>query len=176
MKQIKNRILYMAAAGLAILMVCLPQAVMAQEGTQGDELHVIQAEKLEIQLGPDWSGVQFQLKTDAGLYPGTITVGEDGVLRTELGGSKNYILTCLDSPVEAPALAQVPATTEESPKVGSRAAEAEAERPRTLAGIPVPHIILFSGGMLLAIGCLVAMHVLKKSRESEEDYEDEEDE
>ena len=65
------------------------------QGTDGTEIQVMEAERLEVQLGKEWASRGFQLKTDAGLYPGTITVGDDGVLRTELGGSKHYILTCM---------------------------------------------------------------------------------
>lgn len=50
---------------------CLPVQVSAEtpQGTNGDELQVMKAEQLEIQLGADWAGVEFQLKTDAGVYP-----------------------------------------------------------------------------------------------------------
>ena len=65
-----------------LCLLCFPVQVMAetQQGTNGDELQLMEAEKLEIQLGTDWAGVEFQLKTDAGLYPGTVVVGQDGVL------------------------------------------------------------------------------------------------
>ena len=63
--------------------------------TDGTELNLLEPSKLEIQLGNDWSGVQFQLKTDVGVYPEEIEVGEDGVLRLEIGGSSTYVLTCL---------------------------------------------------------------------------------
>ncbi len=45
------------------------------------------------------------------MYPGTIALGEDGVLGMELGGSKSYVLTCMNSSVSAPEAAQAPATT-----------------------------------------------------------------
>ena len=63
------------------------------QGTNGTELQVAQPEQLEIQLGAEWAGVEFQMKTDAGLYPDMIFVGQDGVLRLEIGGSKSYVLT-----------------------------------------------------------------------------------
>lgn len=37
--------------------------------TDGTELQVIKAETLEVQLGEEWAGVQFQLMTDAGILP-----------------------------------------------------------------------------------------------------------
>lgn len=89
-KTIKSILLVVAM----LCVLCFPVQVMAetQQGTNGDELQLMEAQKLEIQLGAEWAGVEFQLKTDAGLYPGTVKVGQDGVLRMEIGGSKSYIL------------------------------------------------------------------------------------
>ena len=77
---------------LCILCIPVTPVYAAQQGTDGSELQVVKAEQLEIQLGTSWSGVEFQLKTDAGVYPGTVKVGTDGVLRLEIGGSSQYIL------------------------------------------------------------------------------------
>ena len=63
---------------------------MAHADTDGTEIQVVQPERLEIQLGTAWAGVEFQLRTDSGLYPDPIPVGEDGVLRLEIGGSSSY--------------------------------------------------------------------------------------
>lgn len=81
---------------IIMLLLLLPQTAYAADGTDGTEMQVLQPQQLEIQLGSNWAGVEFQLKTDAGLYPGTISVGEDGVLRLEIGGSSTYTLTCLN--------------------------------------------------------------------------------
>ncbi len=54
---------------LCILCVPVTPVYAAQQGTDGSELQVVKAEQLEIQLGTSWSGVEFQLKTDAGVYP-----------------------------------------------------------------------------------------------------------
>ena len=77
------------------LTVMIGNGISVSAENQGTEIQVMEAEQLEMQLGKEWAGKEFQLKTDADLYPGTITVGEDGVLRTELGGSTRYILTCM---------------------------------------------------------------------------------
>lgn len=87
---------------LCILCVPVTPVYAAQQGTDGSELQVVKAEQLEIQLGTSWSGVEFQLKTDAGVYPGTVKVGTDGVLRLEIGGSSQYILTCMNSSTSIP--------------------------------------------------------------------------
>ena len=87
---------------LCILCVPVTPVYAVQQGTDGSELQVVKAEQLEIQLGTAWSGVEFQLKTDAGVYPGAVKVGTDGVLRLEIGGSSRYILTCMNSSTSIP--------------------------------------------------------------------------
>ena len=62
---------------------------------------MIQPQNLEIQLGEAWAGVEFELKTDAGMYPGVIIVGEDGVLRLEIGGSENYTQTMMATSIQS---------------------------------------------------------------------------
>lgn len=126
---------------MALTMIfCFQAPVYAAEGTDGTEMQVLEAEQLEIQLGADWAGVEFELKTDAGMYPGTIAVGEDGVLRLEIGGSSSYILTCLNSNVAVPEPAQASATDEvqsdgqtEMETAGQDAAgEADSDQPEDL--------------------------------------------
>ena len=165
-------LLFMVVTILALMM---PQTVFATGGTDGTELQVAEPASLEIQLGAEWAGVEFELKTDAGMYPGDVVVGDDGVLRLEIGGSKSYILTCMNSSTSLPEpedtadstdRTQAPATTEQSPESNEKAE----------SGIPTLHIILFAGGMVIAIGTLIVMQILKKKRENEapDDEEDEE--
>ena len=194
--------------GLALMlalacMIC-SFVVPVYADTDGTEIQVVQAENLEIQLGTAWAGVEFQLKTDAGVYPGTISVGEDGILRLEIGGSNSYVLSCMNSTVTVPNPDEitsvdesqpadpVPETTPDTSAQPSGAEEPIAEasvdeispdeiepqtdeegRP-TLAGIPVMHIVLFGGGLLLAVGGLVAMKIVSRRKE-ENTYEDDED-
>ena len=61
--------------------------------TDGSEIQVVSPSYLEVQLGPAFAGTEFQFRTDTGIYPGLIQVGEDGVLRLEIGGSSHYILS-----------------------------------------------------------------------------------
>lgn len=170
-----------------VCILCFPVQVSAepQQGTDGDELQLMEAEKLEIQLGTEWAGVEFQLKTDAGMYPGNVVVGEDGVLRMEIGGSKTYILSCLNSTVEIPEPTQAPATTEpeaESAEDKTVTDETQTETEAkteigedTIAGIPILHIALFGGGLILAVTSLIVMHVVKRRREDEPAYDDDDE-
>lgn len=74
----KTKIMKCLALVLAMTCIlCFPTpASAAAQGTDGTELEVVQPEQLEIQLGESWAGVAFELKTDAGMYPGVILVGE----------------------------------------------------------------------------------------------------
>lgn len=173
-KTIKSILLCVAM----LCILCFPVQVLAetQQGTTSDELQLMEAEKLEIQLGTEWASVEFQLKTDAGLYPGTVKVGQDGVLRMEIGGSKSYILTCMNSAVKVPEVTQAPATTETDSEQNNSETDSAEEGSATVAGIPVLHIVLFAGGMVVAIGALIAMHVVKRRRENEPVYDEDDDE
>ena len=170
---------------LCILCVPITPVYAVQQGTDGSELQVVKAEQLEIQLGTAWSGVEFQLKTDAGVYPGAVKVGTDGVLRLEIGGSSRYILTCMNSSTSIPEpedtadstdQTQAPATTETDSEQNNSETDSAEEGSATVAGIPVLHIVLFAGGMVVAIGALIAMHVVKRRRENEPVYDEDDDE
>ncbi len=189
----KTKILKCVALVLAMAcLFCFPVSVSAtSQGTNGDELEIMQPETLEIQLGETWAGVEFELKTDAGMYPSTIPVGADGVLRMEIGGSQSYILTCMNSTIEAPAPGEtVPESTdaaetqtpaennETDPSAPTKeSGEATATEPfdtNTIAGIPVKNLAMFGGGLLLAIGALVGMSIWGKKKERPEIDEDDE--
>lgn len=92
----------------SILLFALAVPAFARDYTDGSELQIATPEQLEIQLGPEWARVEFRLKTDSGMYPGTIPVGDDGVLRLEIGGSSSYQLSCIGSAVPAPTPESLP--------------------------------------------------------------------
>lgn len=190
-----------SACCAVLCVVCLCSAPVYAD-TDGTELQVAEKSVLEIQLGSNWSGVEFQLKTDVGMYPGIIPVGEDGVLRLEIGGSNTYTLSCLNSSVaipednrksaasevpvtEAPDEAAVPDTESERlnqeqmvPSKSETPSEPNAASENIIAGIPLKHIILFGGGLVLAVGGLIAIRIVSKHRGEgrRDDYDDEYDE
>ena len=195
----KNILKCMALVLSLVCILCFPVPASAtSQGTDGTELEVIQPQNLEIQLGESWAGVEFELKTDAGMYPGVIIVGEDGVLRLEIGGSENYILSCVNSSVEIPIPGEtLPATEDTVPanESGTEAVEEldptadptegtapdqtepASEDDGTVAGIPIAHIALFGGGLVIAVGGLIGIHFYQKKRESNRtDDDDENDE
>lgn len=177
----------------SILLFALSVPALARDYTDGSELQVATPEQLEVQLGTAWAGVEFRLKTDSGMYPGTIPVGDDGVLRLEIGGSSSYQLSCIGSAVPAPTPEPAPeplpspapsdkpnptptlaAEKSASPQATITVSEVEPVDPEfTLADIPVWQLGLFGGGLVVAIGVLIVLAVLKKRRGDDSDGDDE---
>ncbi len=129
------------------------------------------------------------------------------MLRTELGGSTRYILTCM--------LTENPNDTEQALATGNDLLKDTADAPeqegemesqfgenasdetgdgvqqtasadastgsavkgegteKTVAGIPIKHLVLFSVGMVAAVGGLIAIHILQKRREEQDEYDEE---
>ena len=109
---------------------------------------------------------------------------------TSTPGSRDT-LSCIGSPIpaptpqavsesstlEVPSSAADPAETSSEPTI---AAEAETSRPAednktTVAGIPVLHLCVFAGGMVLAIACLVAMTMRGRLKNQPDEDEDDEE-
>ena len=190
----KAKIWKSVALVLALMCIlCFPIGVSAaSQGTNGDEMQVATPEKLEIHLGQEWAGVTFELTTDYGKYPDPIPVGEDGVLRLEIGGSSSYVLSCLSSEAEAPAPGET-APSENAPSESAPAEDATVskdelediedvtpteptEEDGKVAGIPVSHIIMFGGGLLVAVGALIGINYFQKRRANASNEYDENDE
>lgn len=196
---------FMKAMSLLLALICIigvpVQASAASQGTEGTELEVVQPQQLVIQLGESWSGVEFELRTDAGQYPDTIPVGEDGILKLEIGGSETYTLTCLNSHVEIPVPEDVAAeesTASEETGEGTESTDAATESatepsdaaettenaqateptadegPAMVGDVPVTHIIIFVGGLVLAIALLLFMQRNQKNQQSADADEDDE--
>ena len=184
-------------AALACILFVPVQASATAQGTNGTELEVVQPQNLVVQLGEAWSGVEFQLRTDAGKYPDPIPVGEDGMLRLEIGGSENYTLTCLNSRVAIPApedalAADESAATGEAsestvgetdsdvdatvdPSSATEAADSDTDEETARTGeIPVTHIVILVGGLVIAIVILLLIQHGQKNREgfNQEDDDD----
>ncbi len=165
-----------------LLASCLVFPASAKEGTEGDELQVLQPEQLEIQLGAELAGVQFSLQTDAGMYPGTVVADANGTLKLEIGGSSSYVLSRLDAASTAPTAA-VLTDDPDQPVSEMPAGETETALPEETVPaepaqqdntIPTMHIILFAGGTVLCIAFLVISFVFKRRRARDYYEEDEE--
>ena len=84
---------FIIVASMAFAGQADPAQAMMRQGTDGTEMQAAVPSRLELRLGEEWAGAQFRLETDAGEYPDTIPADGDGVLRTEIGGSTEYVLT-----------------------------------------------------------------------------------
>lgn len=168
-----------AFAGALCIFCCMTTIAFAEpvaQGTEGDELQIAEAQQLEIQLGTEWTGVEFVLKTDAGIYPNTIPVDENGILSLEIGGSTKYTLSCMESSVTIPELLmQAPVTSNAEYEKTAKKEDSDIENKNTISGIPVSHIIMFGVGIILAIGILVALYITGKNKPIVQDAEDEDD-
>ncbi len=154
------------------LVTAIPVSATPVQGTQGNELQVLQPSSLEIQLGTKWIGVEFMLRTDAGIYPGTIVVGNDGTLRLEIGGSSSYILSCLQSDVPIP---EAVFTQASATQKGILESEPDTELPAEEDKAPLWPIILFGVGILAAIVVLFVIYKYESYRKEQQAEDDDDD-
>lgn len=98
----KKKILLFTAAFIVCMLSILPWSKVAYASPEAEPTKSTIADRLIIQLGPNWAGVEFELSTDMGKYPGAIIVGDNGVLTLELADSSTYTLSCLNSRVTPP--------------------------------------------------------------------------
>lgn len=201
MQLIKKRFYLIFMAVFLALLALLPGVALAENDPTAEPVVSTIADKLIIQLGPEWAGAEFSLTTDMGVYPGVITVNEAGILTTELGGSTTYTLVCITPPgrqqeaesvptdvqpsaqptqqPEVEILSPSPDATEQpaAPAQPTQQADpadqpGQVPEPETQSGIPTMHLALFIGGVALCIVGLIVMRLLKRRN----DYYDEDDE
>ena len=179
----KVKIVKAAALILAMLCIlCFPiPASAVSQGTDGTELQVMKPQNLQIHLGEEWARIGFELTTDAGKYPGVIPVGEDGVLRLEIGGSENYILSCLNSSSDIPSTGdelQLEEGSEASTEAEDGTVPVESTPEDRKEGnpveIPVKHMVMFGGGLVLALVALAGIH-FGQSKRAAANRDDEDD-
>lgn len=157
---------------LALFMLIISSVtVLGAHGTNGDELQVIEPQELVIQLGTEWTGVEFILKTDAGVYPDVIPVDSSGVLTLEIGGSKTYLLSCLQSSVAIPEYVDTQAPVTSEPEPPDELVEIKDKE----STVPTAHIVVFVLGILVAIGILSYIYVTNKKRQIVQNDEDDEE-
>ena len=190
MTRYKKKMLILAMALIVCAVSILPWTQVAYATPDAEPTKTTIADKLILQLGPNWAGVEFELSTDMGKYPGAIIVGDNGVLTLELADSSTYTLSCLNSRVTPPKpelqesnvqaaestegpiyaatdLVQPSADLTKQPQI-----ESETPADEFRQNIPTLQLVLFIGGAVLCIGGLIVIRIVKKRRE----YDDEDDE
>lgn len=198
----RKKILILAMAMILCGVWVLPWPRAAYAAPSAEPTKSTIADKFILQLGPDWAGVEFELVTDVGKYPGTIVVSDAGVLTLELSDSSTFILSCLNSqtPPPVPALQEPEeqtaapvdpsghfadsAQSSDPPTVHEHEAEqtsndtpAQTPKPAEPAdesqqGIPTLQLVLFIGGTVLCVGGLIIMYAMKKHREYDDDADE----
>jgi hypothetical protein len=152
----------------------LPAVTFAD--TDGSEIQITdRPDKLVLQLGSRWAGVEFELKTDAGVFPVPIPVNASGVLETDLGGSKTYILSCLESSVPIPNPEQQTDTPATAPPPGNPGSAPNPKSGRTAGGIPTGVLLAFAVGLAAAGGFFAASFLGRRREAYDYDCEDEDD-
>ena len=134
-------------------------------------------DQLVLQLGVRWAGVEFQLRTDAGIFPVPVVVNESGVLTMDLGGSTTYTLTCMDSTVPIPDPEQSQAVAESEPPQVTAPSESPQPAPAPVQQqAPMWPVIIFVAGLAAAGGAFAALQIVKRRQQDYDDWADDEEE
>ena len=163
---------------LLAIALSLAMSTAAFADTDGTEPKIVQQpDQLVLQLGTRWAGVEFELRTDAGIFPAPVVVDENGVLTMDLGGSTIYTLSCINS--TAPIPDPGPEQSDPPPSVSPDPTPEVPNSPQPETGnssLPLPAVI-FLVGLAVAGGAFIALHITKKRQAyGYDEWEDDEDE
>lgn len=163
---------------LLAIALSLAMSTAAFADTDGTEPKIVQQpDQLVLQLGTRWAGVEFELRTDAGIFPAPVVVDENGVLTMDLGGSTTYTLSCINStaPIPDPGSEQ----SDPPPSVSPDPTPEVPSSPQPETGnnsLPLPAVI-FLVGLAVAGGAFIALHITKKRQDyGYDEWEDDGDE
>ena len=154
--------------------------VAANADTDGTEIQIAgQPGRLILQLGPQWAGMEFELKTDDGVYPVPVVVDSTGILKMDLGGSKTYTLSCLASNDTTPGSdistepqSQLSSSTIITENDSSVENSGEIKSDMTMIGIPVKFLVMFISGLIIATVGLVELLYSKRKKKAYDDDDD----
>ena len=179
-----------AAVLLAVVLsLAISPAALADTGDNTPKI-TQQPEQLVLQLGARWSGVEFELRTDAGVFPASIVVDESGVLRMDLGGSSTYTLSCIESTLPIPdpqqgaeqGIEQTPPTPDtadpqQPPEPSPQPDPPPAPEPEPAQrSVPIWPLTIFLMGLAAGGGCLAALYITKRNQQGAyEEWEDSEE-
>lgn len=163
---------------LLTIALSLAMSTAAFADTDGTEPKIVQQpDQLVLQLGTRWAGVEFELRTDAGIFPAPVVVDESGVLTMDLGGSTTYTLSCINS--TAPIPDPGPEQSDPPPSVLPDPTPEVPSSPQPETGnnsLPLPAVI-FLVGLAVAGGAFIALHITKKRQDyGYDEWEDDENE
>lgn len=174
----------------AVLSLAISPAALADTGDNTPKI-TKQPEQLVLQLGTRWAGVEFELRTDAGVFPAPIVVDESGVLRMDLGGSSTYTLSCIESSLPIPDPQQgAEQGTEQTPPAPDTADPQQPPEPAPQPdppptpepepaqhSVPIWPLTIFLMGLAASGGCLAALYITKRNQQGAyEEWEDDDEE
>lgn len=173
-----NRRYRFPLATLLVVILSLTMSTVAFADTNGTEPKIVQQpDQLVLQLGTRWAGVEFELRTDAGIFPVPVVVDEYGVLTMDLGGSTTYTLSCINSTAPIPDAG--PEQTDPPPSTSPAPVPEDPDGPQKgeqQGGLPLPAVI-FLIGLAVVADVFATLHITKKRQEyAYDEWEDEEDE
>ena len=167
-----------------VLSLALAPAALADTGDTTPKI-TQQPDQLVLQLGARWAGVEFELRTDAGVFPAPVVVDESGVLRMDLGGSTTYTLSCIESsvPKPGPAVSEAP-DSETTPPIDidnapvqqpPQTSEPEPAPAPSQQSIPLVPLMVFLVGLSAVGGGMIVYWVLRRrQQDSYDEWEDDE--
>lgn len=168
-----------------ILAFALAPAALADTGSDTPKI-AQQPDQLVLQLGTRWAGVEFELRTDAGIFPVPVVVDETGVLRMDLGGSTTYTLSCIESsvPIPTPESSGLPAADGDTqpadglpPQQPSQTPAPDPAPASTQQSVPLGPLVVFLIGLAAAGGALVTLQISKhRAQAGYDEWDDEDDE
>lgn len=179
MRMIGKKICGCFAAILAAGILTLALSPTALADTDESTLRMAkEPDQLVLQLGVRWAGVEFQLRTDAGLFPVPVVVNESGVLTMDLGGSTTYTLTCMDStvPIPDPEQSQTAAESETPQMTAQPEPTQPALDPPVQQQAPMWPVTIFVAGLAAAGGAFVTLQIAKRRQQDYDFWEDDEEE
>ena len=184
MSKAKKRICrHWAALLLAVVLsLALAPAALADTGSNTPKI-TQQPDQLILQLGTRWAGVEFELRTDAGVFPAPVVVDEGGVLRMDLGGSTTYTLSCIESSVPIPGPTEgvtpgneaIPPADNIPEQVPPQTPEPEPAPVPGQQNIPLAPLMVFLVGLAAVGGGMIVYWVMKRrQQDSYDEWDDDE--
>lgn len=160
-----------------LLMLALAPAAYADTDANTPKI-TQQPDVLILQLGTRWSGVEFELRTDAGIFPVPVVVDESGILTLELGGSTTYTLSCINSAVPIPDPEQPDPNPPAAADPDVPATQTPADPPTSSGNTRsiAPMLVFFIAALVLAVVGIVALLLSKRDGRRRYDEWDDEDE
>jgi len=162
---------------IALLIATALFVTAVRVDTDGTEIQITgQPEKLIIQLGPQWIGVQSRPKTGINMFPAPVTEDQTGVLHKDLGGGKTSTLSCIGSAAVVPRPEKSVLASSSFPPPPSLSPPAvnnpENERTQNHKNVSIGLLIAVTIGLIAVVITLSELWAHRKKTFSSNGYKD----